>query len=145
VLGTPGVETSPYQRFPDNLLGRHFLFELYDCRCLPTEAADLQRHMERAATLIGATIVCSQFHAFSPHGLSGVVVIAESHLAIHTWPEFQCACVDLFTCSAAMVPEPGLEYLRHTFAAGRVELLEVPRGANAVEVRAARPVGSARS
>src|SRR5688572_6155549 len=128
------METSPYLRFPNNLLGRHFLFELYDCLSLPTEPTELQRQMEHAARLIGATIVGSQFHAFSPHGLSGVVVIAESHLAIHTWPEFDCACVDLFTCSARMDPEPGLEYLRKTFGAGRVELVEVSRGANALAV-----------
>ena len=124
-------EESPYQRFPNHVLGRHFLFELYDCGNLPTEADELQRHMEHAARLIGATIVASRFHAFAPHGLSGVIVIAESHLAIHTWPEFDCACVDLFTCSAAMVPGPGLEYLRAAFAAGRVESMEVPRGVHA--------------
>jgi S-adenosylmethionine decarboxylase proenzyme len=133
------LEESPYRPFPGNVLGRHFLFELYDCGSLPAEADELQRHMEHAARLIGATIVCSRFHAFAPHGLSGVVVIAESHLAIHTWPEFDCACVDLFTCSGAMVPEPGLQYLRHAFDAGRVELMEVPRGVHAAGDPTRRP------
>jgi S-adenosylmethionine decarboxylase proenzyme len=123
--------------FPDEKLGRHILIEFYECRHLPLDEASLQRHMERAAELMRATIVNSQFHAFQPHGLSGVVVIAESHLAIHTWPEFNCACVDLFTCSARMTPEPGIEYLHSVFGSGRMDRTEVARGANVIRKPAA--------
>ena len=54
--------------------------------------------MRAAAEAAGARIISSQFHRFSPLGVSGVVLIAESHLTIHTWPERGYAAVDVFTC-----------------------------------------------
>jgi S-adenosylmethionine decarboxylase len=53
----------------------------------------------------GGTIVTDVFHAFSPHGLSGVIVIAESHVAVHTWPEYGFMAVDVFSCSAKLEVE----------------------------------------
>lgn len=85
--------------------------------------------MEEAARVVGATVVQSVFHQFNPQGLSGVVVIAESHLAIHTWPEFRCASVDLYTCSNEIDPRPGFDYLSDMFGARRVDVLSLPRGA----------------
>jgi len=117
--------------FGDSRLGQHFLYELYACHNLPRSAERLQRHMVRAAELTGATVVNATFHEFSPHGLSGVVILAESHLAVHTWPEYDCACVDLFSCCPTIVPEPGIEYLRDVFSAGRVDVNALPRGMHA--------------
>ena len=115
----------------DHQLGTHLLVEMYDCQNLPAQVEDLQSQMEHAAALMGATIVASRFHAFNPQGLSGVVVIVESHLAIHTWPEYQCACVDLFTCSPIMDSNRGIEFLQRAFQAGRVEQVQVARGLEA--------------
>jgi S-adenosylmethionine decarboxylase proenzyme len=86
-------------RPPFGGLGTHFLADYHGCQALPDCPEDLQRLMVRAAEAIDATIVNASFHEFSPQGLSGVLVIAESHLAVHTWPEHGVACVDLFTCS----------------------------------------------
>ncbi|MCD6443029.1 MAG: adenosylmethionine decarboxylase, partial [Thermotogae bacterium] len=80
-------------------LGRHLLAEFYDCD--PNILRDLEtirEYLKEAAEVANATIVNWTFHQFSPQGVSGVVVIAESHLAIHTWPEYRYAAVDLFTC-----------------------------------------------
>ena len=112
-------------------LGKHILGEFFDCAELPNDPEQLRGQMETVARLIGATIVQSVFHEFNPHGLSGVVVIAESHLAIHTWPEYRCASVDLFSCSADLDPLPGLTYLRSAFQAGATNVIEVPRGGRA--------------
>ncbi len=73
--------------------------------------------MRQAAEEAGATIVDSSFHRFLPHGISGVVVIAESHLAIHTWPEYGYAAIDLFTCGDEVNPWKAFEFLRIKFDA----------------------------
>ena len=113
---------------PRGALGSHLLGEYFDCSDLPEEADLLQWQMEETARRIGATIVRSVFHRFNPHGLSGVVVIAESHLAIHTWPEHRCASVDLFTCDDSLDIATGFRFLRDQFGAGRHHVVRIPRG-----------------
>ncbi len=112
----------------DKQLGTHWLVDFSQCRSVPSEPEHLQQIMEEAARLCNATIVCSTFHRFDPVGLSGVVVIGESHLAVHTWPEHQAVCVDLFTCSPQMNAEPGIEYLKKMFDSGRVSNRMLARG-----------------
>ncbi|MDD3885723.1 MAG: adenosylmethionine decarboxylase [Victivallaceae bacterium] len=84
-------------------LGRHLTAEFYDCdpRIL-ADAAEVERVMLAAARKSGATVISSDFHDFKPQGVSGVVVISESHFAIHAWPEHDYAAVDLFTCGDAI-------------------------------------------
>jgi len=109
-------------------LGRHLLVEFTGCDAAPL--ADLDRvttAMLQAAEASGATIVTHSFHHFSPHGVSGAVIIAESHLAIHTWPEHGFAAVDFFSCGKVDM-ESGLAVLRHAFAATAETRLELERG-----------------
>lgn len=68
------------------------------------------------------------FHTFNPHGVSGVVVIAESHLTIHTWPEYGYAAIDVFTCGDDVDPYASYQYLREKFKAKSAYLMEVKRG-----------------
>jgi S-adenosylmethionine decarboxylase proenzyme len=75
-----------------------------------------------------ATIVQDVFHQFSPHGVSGVVVISESHFAIHTWPEYGYAAVDLFTCTQTIQVDEIEIYLRTAFNSRQVERVEILRG-----------------
>ena len=80
-------------------LGNHILVEFMGC--IPEVMNDvsvIEEAMVSAAEIARATVINSTFHHFSPYGVSGVVVIQESHLAIHTWPEYGYAAVDLFTC-----------------------------------------------
>ena len=89
-----------------NALGTHLLLELGDCN--PKLLNDLEyvkATMISAAKAIGATIVGQSFHKFSPQGVTGVLAIAESHLSIHTWPEYSYAAADLFTCGNDIDPE----------------------------------------
>ena len=80
-------------------LGRHLLAEFYNCESgVLNDPEHIERLMNEAARLSGATVVQSVFHVFSPHGVSGVVVVEESHLAVHTWPEYGYAAVDYFSC-----------------------------------------------
>jgi S-adenosylmethionine decarboxylase proenzyme len=103
--------------------------ELYDCdpRIL-NDREMIRTALRQAAVEAGATIVTDVFHEFNPHGISGVVVIAESHLAIHTWPEFDFAAVDLFTCGDDVVPNLAMTYLQKALKADRLSVMELKRG-----------------
>jgi S-adenosylmethionine decarboxylase len=109
-------------------LGRHLLAEFTGCEA--TSLADLERvtsAMLLAAEASGATIVTHSFHHFSPHGVSGAVIIAESHLAIHTWPEHGFAAVDFFSCGQVDMSR-GLALLKLAFGATGETRLELERG-----------------
>lgn len=109
-------------------LGKQIILELYECDAQLLSNPELvEKEMRRAAEAMGATIVTSAFHHFSPLGVSGVVVIQESHLTVHTWPEYAYAAVDIFTCGDVNMSE-GSEYLRKAFSARRTEEKIVPRG-----------------
>lgn len=110
-------------------LGRHVLTEFYGCA--PSFLNDLdgiQTLMEQAARFSGATIIDSRFHRFNPQGISGVVIIAESHLAIHTWPEFNYASIDIYTCGTAVNPWKAYEYLKEHLRPKTDTRLELLRG-----------------
>lgn len=84
--------------------------------------------MLTAVQASGATIVTETFRQFEPHGVSGVVVIAESHVAIHTWPEHGYAAVDLFTCGDSVDAGAIRDELKAAFGAERIEEQFVERG-----------------
>jgi len=109
--------------------GKHILAEYLECECtyLDSEQA-IREVMLEAASASGATIVGNIFHHFSPQGVTGVVVIAESHLAIHTWPEYRYASVDLFTCGSHLDPWVGFEYLKERLQSRKWMSKEIIRG-----------------
>ncbi|MEW6770823.1 MAG: adenosylmethionine decarboxylase [Bacillota bacterium] len=110
-------------------LGRHVLAEIYDCDFEILNNIDLvERIMVNAALEAGAEVREYVFHKFSPQGISGVVVISESHLAIHTWPELGYAAVDVFTCGDKVDPWQACNYLTKHFNAKRVVAKEQKRG-----------------
>ena len=110
-------------------LGRQLLVEFYDCDAqILNDKAKVRSALRQAAVVAGATIVTDVFHEFNPHGISGVVVIAESHLAIHTWPEFDFAAVDLFTCGDDVTPNLAMTYLQKALKADRLSIMELKRG-----------------
>ncbi len=84
--------------------------------------------MVSAAKEAKATIVDVSFHEFNPFGISGMVVIAESHLSIHTWPEYGYAAVDIFTCGDVIKPEAAAQYLIETFGSRNPSIVEMKRG-----------------
>jgi S-adenosylmethionine decarboxylase len=110
-------------------LGRHIIAEFYDCDKEILDNIDgIEFHMKQAAYETGATIVNSSFHRFLPYGVSGVVVISESHLTIHTWPEYGYAAVDLFTCGDHVDPWKAFTYLKKVFKSQRAHVVEHLRG-----------------
>jgi S-adenosylmethionine decarboxylase len=110
-------------------LGQQIVAEFYEC---DTDVLNNPQAVEQimcdAAIAAGATIVSKTFHTFSPHGVSGAVIIAESHLAIHTWPEYGYAAVDLFTCGDTVVPEAAYRCLKAGLGSRRASTMEMKRG-----------------
>lgn len=110
-------------------LGRHLLAELHGCQPDLLKRVDCVRDaLVGAARACGATIVDVAFHEFNPFGVSGVVVIAESHLSIHTWPEYGYAAVDVFTCGDVIDPEAAVTYLASRFRCTTPTVVEMKRG-----------------
>ncbi|MFH1784350.1 MAG: adenosylmethionine decarboxylase [bacterium] len=110
-------------------LGRQLLVELYDCdRNMINDAQKIESIMTKSAVDMGATIVSVSFHTFNPHGVSGVVVIAESHLAIHTWPEYGFASIDIYTCGDTVDPWKACDDISTKLKAKHVSALEMKRG-----------------
>jgi S-adenosylmethionine decarboxylase len=112
-------------------LGRHVLIEYYGCNKNILENCKLiEKIMNDAARKSGATIVTNIFHQFSPYGVSGAVIIKESHLSIHTWPEHKYASVDVYTCGDKVDPWKAAHYLEEKLEARKSESIEIPRGMN---------------
>jgi len=110
-------------------LGRHVLAEVHGCRFeVLNDIKKVQDIMVNAALEAGAEVREVVFHKFSPQGVSGVVVISESHLAIHTWPELGYAAVDVFTCGEKVNPWDACNYMAEMFGAEYVNASEVKRG-----------------
>jgi len=109
-------------------LGNHILVEFMNCDPhIMNDVVAIERDMVAAAQKAGATVINSTFHHFSPFGVSGVVVIQESHLAIHTWPEYGYAAVDLFTCGE-MDAWISFDFLKEAFKAKSYSAIEMKRG-----------------
>ena len=110
-------------------LGRHILLELLGCD--PGALNDLQGLEDAftaAARESNATVLKTTFHQFNPHGVSGVVIIAESHLFIHTWPECGYAAVDIFTCGDSVQPEKAAQRIIEGLGAKNHSIIEIQRG-----------------
>lgn len=110
-------------------LGSHLLIELFGCdrKSLETEGT-VGRAMREAADVSQATVVAESFHEFRPFGVSGAVIIQESHYTIHTWPEHGYAAVDLFYCGGTVKVHRAVELLRERFRPRRMKFLVVRRG-----------------
>lgn len=123
-----GFSSTETGLLPKNL-GRHLLAEFFECNPnVINNNALIEQLMKEAAVACGATIVQSCFHHFNPYGVSGVVVIAESHLTIHTWPEYGYASVDLYTCGDQCDPAVAFDYLQEKFHSAHCSYVEFKRG-----------------
>ena len=112
-----------------NALGKHLLLDLKDCNEeVLNDLSFLRKAMVTAAVDCGATVLGESFHPFSPQGVSGVVIIAESHLSIHTWPEYGYAAIDIFTCGTSVEPEKAAQVLIEKLGAKDHSSTEIQRG-----------------
>jgi len=107
----------------------HFLIEIRNVNYqLLDSIEEIERIFLDSLTGSGATYIHHYFHQFAPHGVSGVVVIAESHLSIHTWPEHGYAAVDVFTCGDREIGERVVNNLLYSFPNCNSEIQYIERG-----------------
>lgn len=110
-------------------LGRHVLAEIYGCDYeILNDKETIEKIMVESTLKTGAEVREVAFHKFSPQGVSGVVIISESHLTIHTWPEFGYAAVDVFTCGDKVNPWEACNYMTSLLKAKDISATEVKRG-----------------
>ena len=110
-------------------VGKHILVDLHGCDSeLLKEVEYICDAMMTAARKSQATIVGQCFKQFEPWGVSGVIVIAESHITIHTWPEYGLASVDYFSCSDEPKIELAISHLKTALKAKRTDEIEITRG-----------------
>ena len=121
---------------PITSLGSQLIVDLYDCDCERFDDLEwVENVMVEAAARARATIIDVVFHKFNPIGISGAVIISESHLAIHTWPEYRYAAIDVFTCGEILDSEGAISYLAKQFCAGQRSVVKVRRGVSSEERR----------
>jgi S-adenosylmethionine decarboxylase len=112
-----------------NPLGTHVILDLYDCEASILDSKEkVEEVLIKAAEVANATVIGSVFRKFSPQGVSGVVVVSESHLAIHTWPEHGYASVDIYTCGDHTMPSKAGEYIIKAFKCRRPTIVKMDRG-----------------
>ena len=112
-----------------NVLGKHLLLELKECNPQLLNDLDYIRNsLLRAAEDLGVHVVGESFHQFSPQGVTGILSIAESHISIHTWPEYGYAAADIFTCGSSFQPLEAAEILIEQLESKDQDITEVPRG-----------------
>lgn len=110
-------------------LGKQVLLELKQCdREVLEDIGEIREILLGAAERAKAKVVGESFHQFSPQGVSGVVIIAESHLSIHTWPEWSYAAVDIFTCGDSANIDEAVESMTRSLSCQNLSVLEISRG-----------------
>ena len=125
-MGFPQVKETWYKL---KALGRHIVCEFSGCD--PSVLSDIDRiagMMVQAAKLAGATVMESAFHRFEPQGVSGTVILAESHLSVHTWPEKGYAAMDFYTCGDHTDPWLACDHAAGVLNARSVLTTEFKRG-----------------
>ena len=110
-------------------LGFHYLIELHGCDpSLLQDSNYVEDALKKAIKISGATKIGEIFHRFSPQGISGVILISESHFSIHTWPEHRYAALDLFSCDESLEITQAYQYLVKKFNAQKSNIMEIKRG-----------------
>ncbi|WP_058307132.1 adenosylmethionine decarboxylase [Gracilibacillus massiliensis] len=117
-------------------MGRHVIAELWECNLdLLNDIETLEKTFVNAALKAGAEVREVAFHKFAPFGVSGVVIISESHLTIHSFPEHGYASIDVYTCGDMIDPHVAVAYIEEQLEAKSTEKIEVPRGMGAIQLK----------
>lgn len=108
--------------------GIHLIVEFWNGRSIAGEK-ELKEILIGAAKAANSTALDISIYKFKPQGITGVVLLAESHIAIHSWPEYEYMAIDVFTCGEKSAPDKALDYLREKFQPKKVKVKRVKRGA----------------
>ena len=112
-----------------NVIGTHLLLELKQCdKEILDDIHYIKEAMLGAADEAGATVIWQSFHKFDPRGVTGIIAIAESHLCIHTWPDYGYAAVDIFTCGTTFRPHKAADLIVDRLRCTHPSISEIERG-----------------
>ncbi len=110
-------------------LGKHIILEMWGCCKDTIDNVDVVKDiLVKAAESVKATLVDVVCHRFSPYGVTGVAILAESHIAVHTWPEHGYAAADIFICGSVINPGNAAAYMKEAFSAKETSSVELKRG-----------------
>ncbi|SET78923.1 S-adenosylmethionine decarboxylase [Salinibacillus kushneri] len=116
-------------------VGTHLIAELWECKIEKLNDMEYNEQiLVEAALKAGAEVREVTFHKFSPQGISGVVLISESHLTIHSFPEHAYASIDVYTCGKRMNPNKAIQYITESLEAKSVDKVEIPRGKAPIQI-----------
>ena len=121
------LQWTTIHKAPDSPQGVHLLADFWGGKVIESQEF-IEKILIVAAKKSGNTALRTIIHKFKPQGLTGVVLLEESHISIHSWPEFKYVGVDVFTCGADSNPRKALEYLKSVFKPKKVQVREVSRG-----------------
>ena len=108
-------------------IGRHIILEMWGCQNLES-VETAERALREMVKALDVNLLDLRVYPFSPVGVTGVAIVSESHLVIHTWPEYGYAAVDIFTCGAPRDPQDAVGVLRRLFEPERIGVMEINRG-----------------
>ena len=110
-------------------IGHHYIVEASGCDPkIISSVEKVQQILVKAAEISGAHIWAVSVSKFPPKGVSGVIVISESHISTHTWPEYGYGALDFYTCGDSVDPEKGIFYAVEAFGASTSHITEITRG-----------------
>jgi S-adenosylmethionine decarboxylase len=108
-------------------IGRHIILEMWECQNLDS-VETAEQALRDMVVALDVNLLDLRVYPFSPIGVTGMAIVSESHLVIHTWPEYGYAAVDIFTCGARKDPSAAIPVLRQFFGPERIETMEMTRG-----------------
>lgn len=108
-------------------LGEHLIIEAWKMKNL-NQPEIIRKALKEMVKATGATFLSLKLHKFNPHGISGIAVIAESHISIHTWPEYKYAAIDIFTCGVRVNPYAAIPVVKKYFKPKHIKIMDLKRG-----------------
>lgn len=116
-----------HREAPDHI-GTHVVSDMWNCQNLVDSLEEMQTIMLNACHVSNATVLDVSAHKFDPQGLTVLILLAESHISIHTWPEYDYVAVDAFTCGKNMDPMAAVKYLEEVLRPKKTKHKQITRG-----------------
>lgn len=109
-------------------LGKHLVCDMWGVENVPHNGDEVVSILKIAADHSNATSLENAYHEFQPSGITAVLLLSESHISLHSWPEHNYVAVDVFTCGDSVSPELAIDYLVSEFKPSKVNIRQIERG-----------------
>jgi len=126
------VQTTPDQEHIEDSkhISSHIVSDMWNCQNLSDEIEPLENIMLNACHVANATVLGVSSHKFEPQGVTIMILLAESHISLHSWPEYNYVAIDVFTCGKEMDPRGAVEYIENALKPAKTETRRLIRGKN---------------